>query len=1224
MSVGLYGDGVSESQENINVTQYGWTNEDVAGITLIQDYLNQIQTLFEQVVILEASAQEMMLELDQIKQMTLEVRVMYADFIAKYPKIQEALDQMDATLVIMTNMAQQVTNDKDHVDLVKSQIDTIKISIDSSVAIVNQAVIDVTTMRNETNAYYQATKDIAEELAKGQVYRGTWNPNSGAWPNPNGTNSVWDVVLNEGQIEVIWNNIKWVWGDRLLYLKDTSTYQQIESGIGVLSVNGKAGFVTLSNEDVGAAPAGFGIGEVEAFTVTDMDTNPTTWNGGKMGTIRGSSTTLNLPDGQTGTGFMYRYQNLATSPVYVEYFSNDNKTYTRRWSGGAWSSWKLMYDSTNKPDTGGMATGVGTSPNLLTTTGNVRDFNLAKTTGVYTVEGSWANGVDNQGTASSHTGLMEVKQRTFDNMTIQKFTYTQTISGIPEPREVTRAWTNATDGWSPWFTSGVWDSVNTYRSGIIRHNSLTADDGNYPYTALTKEKYRDTLAVGVSYTVGELSFRAGSANRYDPHSGDSLARVVGNVQNTAVAGEYEGGLYLSSRSRKTDGSTVDSVILHMNKNIGSEFTHGGKKFTINTGNAIGENFYQNAAQDPVNNALTRVDYVKSLVAGALPSITPLKDTDDLDNMKTSGFYSQPANAKATVANHYPVQKAGTLMVTVAAGPTQRYFVYNSSEVWSRGQYNAGAWTNWERDYNTAFKPTAADVGTMTTTEINSALSGKLNISGGTLTGSLIVANMKSAIKVNDQRSISFQDQSNVMYHTFAQGNSLVWNQGLNGENNVMQLNSDGTLSTQGSVYSKVGLIARNRASTNWLALETPEGGAPYISAQAHGEASASKVVEFGVNEILSYKRLATNDIRVGSSGGLKFSPTTTLDGITWGVGVEPSTGALGINKYINGVWNSQPFWVKSDGVVNMNSLVVNGGSESQYHQVRNLGNPSLELHEPGKFAVMVYKPQGTSTIRFCQSNGAGGEAKGYGGSDSDGFFTAAGRFRANYVAANRAWTGVGQTPLYAEGISVGNGAFRSIVGGYTSIPSQWGLEATYGMFCSNNPDFTSHALSMTDGAGYTKYWILRNDSTLIAPTGWSMDGNGTLHGTVFGSYDTMINWCTASFAAKSDANLKTNITKSNKSALSEVSKIQFKSYDWKDTEKGHVDIGVIAQDIEEINPQYTSQVSTFDKDGKPVNPVKTLDMVNLLSLSLKANQELLERVEKLEAIISNYENQPKV
>lgn len=85
-------------------------------------------------------------------------------------------------------------------------------------------------------------------------------------------------------------------------------------------------------------------------------------------------------------------------------------------------------------------------------------------------------------------------------------------------------------------------------------------------------------------------------------------------------------------------------------------------------------------------------------------------TEDLDTIKTPGVYAQHANANTSAARHYPELLAGSLIVTVGAGVQQRYHVYNTSRIWTRAQYDQGAWTPWALEYNTANKPSSADVG----------------------------------------------------------------------------------------------------------------------------------------------------------------------------------------------------------------------------------------------------------------------------------------------------------------------------------------------------------------------------------------------------------------------------------------------------------------------------------------------------------------------------------
>ncbi|WP_262411721.1 phage tail protein [Aeromonas hydrophila] len=325
---------------------------------------------------------------------------------------------------------------------------------------------------------------------------------------------------------------------------------------------------------------------------------------------------------------------------------------------------------------------------------------------------------------------------------------------------------------------------------------------------------------------------------------------------------------------------------------------------------------------------------------------------------------------------------------------------------------------------------------------------------------------------------------------------------------------DGGIDAKDAIYGRVGLIARSRAGSTWLGIETPENGDPYISARASGEIAAAPALTFAGKRIRAHKLVHADSMQVQADAGLRFAPTDDWSGTTWGLGVNLITRTWGLHRYSDGVWNASPFWVNATGAVGMNGLVVAGGSESSYHQVKNAGNPSVELHEPGKFAVMMYKPQGTSTIRFVQSNGAGGEAKAYGVVDADGFDTIEGRFRATYPAANRSWAGIGQCQFWGENLNSGNGALIGLVGHRYTIPGKYAMEHILGSYLSDNPDLSTFVLSACDGGSYRRTWQFRNNGEVIAPQGWSINSAGEMYPSRLGGTN-LIDWCQSGFAYKS-------------------------------------------------------------------------------------------------------------
>lgn len=410
------------------------------------------------------------------------------------------------------------------------------------------------------------------------------------------------------------------------------------------------------------------------------------------------------------------------------------------------------------------------------------------------------------------------------------------------------------------------------------------------------------------------------------------------------------------------------------------------------------------------------------------------------------------------------------------------------------------WLNNSRVFHQKRPPTASETGALDTEK------------GGTMKGAIIAAIMKASIWLKDKASIAFQDSGGVMWHQYASGNALLIGTGNEGGKNTLTM-TEAYTEFMNTLYSRTGLITQNSAKTRWLAMETPESGNPYISARASGEANPVQVMEFAKDRVRARKLLHADHMQVGADAGLKFSPLDDLAGVSWGMGIDGATGNLGIHKYTNGVWQGAPFQITPNSELHLTGLIVNGGSESAYHQIRNAGNPTLELHEPGKFAVMAYKPQGKNVLRFAQSNGAGGEAYGMGEVSIYGFETVNGRFAATYSSANRPWNGWGQNAFNMNELSVGNGTLVGIVGGQTHYPGNWQLEFGYAAYTSPDPLLCGHILNCIDnGNSFHRKWQFRNDGYLDpAGGGWHISPNGDLYSSRLGGTN-VVDWTIAGFS----------------------------------------------------------------------------------------------------------------
>ncbi|MGL6052919.1 MAG: phage tail protein [Aeromonas salmonicida] len=96
-------------------------------------------------------------------------------------------------------------------------------------------------------------------------------------------------------------------------------------------------------------------------------------------------------------------------------------------------------------------------------------------------------------------------------------------------------------------------------------------------------------------------------------------------------------------------------------------------------------------------------------AGTLTNPIPLT-RENLNTIVNPGIYRQDGDINTSLALNYPEPSSGSLTVTIGAGVQQRYHVYNTSRIYTRAQYDTGAFSQWARDYNTKNKPCADDVG----------------------------------------------------------------------------------------------------------------------------------------------------------------------------------------------------------------------------------------------------------------------------------------------------------------------------------------------------------------------------------------------------------------------------------------------------------------------------------------------------------------------------------
>ena len=95
---------------------------------------------------------------------------------------------------------------------------------------------------------------------------------------------------------------------------------------------------------------------------------------------------------------------------------------------------------------------------------------------------------------------------------------------------------------------------------------------------------------------------------------------------------------------------------------------------------------------------------KAAEAAAVKADTKKLTDEDLNSITSPGIFGQAANARATTARNYPVQKAGSLLSMPSAynsdnelASHQIYIPFDADEIWRRGKRPGGNnWTEWAK------------------------------------------------------------------------------------------------------------------------------------------------------------------------------------------------------------------------------------------------------------------------------------------------------------------------------------------------------------------------------------------------------------------------------------------------------------------------------------------------------------------------------------------------
>ncbi|MBA7873224.1 MULTISPECIES: tail fiber domain-containing protein [unclassified Citrobacter] len=149
--------------------------------------------------------------------------------------------------------------------------------------------------------------------------------------------------------------------------------------------------------------------------------------------------------------------------------------------------------------------------------------------------------------------------------------------------------------------------------------------------------------------------------------------------------------------------------------------------------------------------------------------------------------------------------------------------------------------------------------------------------------------------------------------------------------------------------------------------------------------------------------------------------------------------------------------------------------------------------------------------------------------------------------------------------------------------SQFTLNMAFGGYIGSagTADSAGPMLTCSDGAGYTKYWLFVNGS----------GGINTANGAILPS--------------GSDGRLKKEATAAQTGALDRVSRIESYEFTWRGD--GRRDRGVIAQQLQEVDPLYVFKAGGED----PENPILNVSYLALVSDLIGAVKELKAQLDAL-------------
>lgn len=598
----------------------------------------------------------------------------------------------------------------------------------------------------------------------------------------------------------------------------------------------------------------------------------------------------------------------------------------------------------------------------------------------------------------------------------------------------------------------------------------------------------------------------------------------------------------------------------------------------------------------------RMDNFVSNMANTLISAT---NFDTLDFGGTFNLY----NTNTTGSINPPPVEFGTLLVVGTSRFANTFVTQYATDKQSRKTYirtrndGAMAWTSWVQIYDSANKPTPADVGAvnkagdtmtgkLTATGFNSSTGANAYTTGKTSDGSYASISAESSYvmlwKRNDSATIADEfigiKSSELI---FRQDNKTgdkkytdrkVYHTGFKptpADIGALPI-SGGNLT--GLLYAKTAVIAESPNGKNWVALESTDSAKPYISVKHDG--TSRKVIDFNSpTESTFLTGVATQQNFTcvkGSAGGFYLNNTSDGSKYKWGV-LKGNANEFSISNWKDdGGWNKNVIEINKDAT----ETIVNA-TLSVKNTVMNIGyadNTNLHLwfrRANGAERSLLWSDEDYLRMRHKEGSWLGIKQNG-----------------SIHTSAN--------PPSMNEGVYNGTtagGTWRRGQGVYHAKVAHQG-SSWAPMFSSYFHDtegydgfYTLGHLS-SPGAGVGHYCLHFIDGAGNAGKFWSFNGSS-------GDFVSPGN-----VVAYSDSRVKTNV-ETITGALDKIGEIRGVTYDRTDITTDR-QMGVIAQEVQKVCPEV---VHTVNRGA--AGDILGVSYGNLVGLLIEGIKELRSELDEL-------------